>query len=276
MTSSANEIFCPKCGAVAPRASRFWGYSKPYCSACGWNAELARSAERRNLEQFPIVVLFVGLVLGTIGYFSAAYPKAFILLDVAVVAYTFFHARSRLRALESSQPDAAPSYDPPTAVTQGQAQRAETDRNRIICDRILALGKPRRTKLNMPFRAIFVVTILVVIYSLAIGPSSLLVFALILGAIGVLALRAILRDRKLLQNGDVAIAVITSQMERGRDRDSYICYQFEDPAGGLVTGDCRDGTRKFCKDMQTVVLFNPEAPSENVTLANATVTLIDL
>ena len=290
--STANEIFCPKCGAPAERADRFWGYGKPYCSACMWNAELVRAGERRNLKQFPLIVLFVGLVLGTIGYSSAAYPKSFVFLVVAVVAYILFRSWRRLRTLESAQPDATSPHNPPSRVIQTQAEQAEMTRNQIICDRIRALSKPRRTKLNTPSRVISPAIVLVAIYSLMTlarltdsktgatntftGTHSILVYGLIVSVIGAFAIRTILRHRRLLQNGDVAVALITKQAERGRFKDSYICYEFEDQAGNVVKGECKDGTRKLCEDMRTVVVYNPEAPSENVILANATVILRDI
>jgi hypothetical protein len=293
--AAANETFCPKCGAPACRADRFWGYGKPFCSACGWNADLARTIERRNLNQFPLLFSFVGLILSAIGASSAAYPKAFVSIMVATVAYTWFRSRRRLKAIENAQSDAAHRHALPSAVTQTHAREADTARNRIICDRIRALGKPRRTKLNTSSRfvcGVIVAMVLVALFALAnmvdptyskpdtanafMNSSSLLVFGLIVSAVGGVAIRAILRDRRLLQNGDAAVAVITSQMESGRDQDSYVSYEFEDAAGMVVTDDCKDSTRRLCKDMRMVVLYDPEDSNKSVTLANATVTLIDL
>jgi hypothetical protein len=43
----------------------------------------------------------------------------------------------------------------------------------------------------------------------------------------------------------------------------------------MILGKDRDDSRKLYEDMQTPVFYNPENPSENVVLANATATLID-
>jgi uncharacterized protein (DUF983 family) len=288
-----SEILCPKCGSVALGGRTTWRDSKPYCSVCGWNLERAKEKERSNLKQLPIALLTIGFVLGMMAYSSASGGGTRVLVPIfavilAIAAYTSW---KNLKTLKQSQQYVKATPD----MNLSQPPSANAVKNRIVYDRLLILNKPRRTKLktsSLVVCTIFVIIIVTVLYFLAVtvrftfpktgaantfaNVSSLLLFGLIASAITGTTVRAVFRDRRLLAHGDIAIAVITSQnMEGGKSKNSYIRYEFKDMAGRMWTGKGNDASRELYEDMQTPVFYNPERPSENVTLVNATLTFVD-
>ena len=101
--------------------------------------------------------------------------------------------------------------------------------------------------------------------------GSLLLFALIWSVIGITTIRSARRDRKLLAEGEIAIAIVTHQaLSGGRHQQSKIRYEFKDAAGRLVKGGGTDESWKLYEDMEVPVFYDPENPEKNVTLCAAT------
>jgi hypothetical protein len=68
--------------------SGFWGTSKPHCSFCGWNLQLAKEVEQASLKQLPRSLLLLAGFFAFVGFLSksgfALFP--FLFLSVFVVA----------------------------------------------------------------------------------------------------------------------------------------------------------------------------------------------
>jgi hypothetical protein len=102
-----------------------------------------------------------------------------------------------------------------------------------------------------------------------LGP--LLLFALIWSVIGITTIRSARRDRKLLAEGEIAIAIVTHQALGGeRHQQSKIRYEFKDATGRLVKGGGTDESWKLYENMEVPVFYDPENPEKNVTLCAAT------
>ena len=88
--------------------------------------------------------------------------------------------------------------------------------------------------------------------------------------------RSVFRDRKLLANGDIAIAVIVGQETiGGKSKASKIEYEFKDLAGRTYTGKSKDETRELYEDMQTLVFYDRDNPAKTSALVGATFDLLD-
>src|SRR6267143_1679979 len=102
------KLTCPKCGMEVIGGSGFWGTSKPYCSFCGWNLQLAKEIERASFRQFPQNLLLFAGFFAFVGYLSksgfAFFP--FLFLSVFVVGGAIVSWR-KLKLLEVSHPAAA-------------------------------------------------------------------------------------------------------------------------------------------------------------------------
>src|SRR5258707_3184747 len=99
------KLTCPKCGMEVIGGSGFWGTSKPYCSFCGWNLQLAKEIERESLRQFPRNLLLFARFFAFVGYLSksgfAFFP--FLFLSVFVVGRAIVSWR-KLKLLDASHP----------------------------------------------------------------------------------------------------------------------------------------------------------------------------
>src|SRR5260370_14359900 len=99
------KLTCPKCGMEVIGGSGFWGTSKPYCSFCGWNLQLAKEIERESLRQFPRNLLLFAGFFAFVGYLSksgfAFFP--FLFLSVFVVGRAIVSWR-KLKLLDASHP----------------------------------------------------------------------------------------------------------------------------------------------------------------------------
>jgi hypothetical protein len=157
-----------------------------------------------------------------------------------------------------------------------------------------ALTMPRRVRLKPVLRAFiiaFPVSWIVIAYFgylvarsqvrassplITFGDLALfLFFALIWSAIGITTIRSARKDRKLLAEGNIAMATVTRQeLSHGRHRTSQIQYEFRDVTGRRVYGDGTDESRELYEDMEVPVFYDPDVPSRNVALCAATCELI--
>jgi len=101
-------------------------------------------------------------------------------------------------------------------------------------------------------------------------------FVLIWLSITIPTIRGVFRDRRLLSNGEIGIAVVTRQSSTGgKTKTSRIEYQFKDAAGRQYSGKSTDESRELYEDMETPVFYNPENPAENIALVGATYDVVD-
>src|SRR5882762_668430 len=218
----------PKCGMEVIGGSGFWGTSKPYCSFCGWNLQLAKEIERESLRQFPRNLLLFAGFFAFVGYLSksgfAVFP--FLFLSVFVVGGAIVSWR-KLRLLEASHPTAVYTNALPSVMTvKDGIKQVRVNPHHELWN----LTKPRRVQLKPVARIItvaFPISWIFIAYfgyqiarnQIAVaGPlvtfgdlALFLYFAFIWSIIGLTTMRSARRNRKLLAEGDVAMAIVTHQ-----------------------------------------------------------------
>jgi hypothetical protein len=291
-------IKCPQCGAQTTNRKASWGPDKPCCPVCGWNLERAKEDERQELRRAPVVLLCCALVLGVVGYRFATATNGTSLVLFIVVAIAVGMAlasRIKLKAMGASQSSTAFS-DTSRPASPIESLTAKESSIRLVYESVLTLSKPRRTSLKAS-TVVKLVVFLCIIYlawqffGLAqhatfskpktIGTIAYLVFVVVLAASwatkGVAMVRSVFRDRNLLANGEVAIAIVVRQQTDtgGRYKTSAIEYQFEDQSDRRYMGKCDDNSLELYEDMQTLVFYNRDNPAENVALVGATSELVD-
>jgi len=286
------KLICPKCGMEAIGGSGFWGTSKPYCSFCGWNVSLAKEVERKALKQLPWSFLLILAFFALIGYLSKSgftlFP--FLFLSIFVVCSAIASWR-KLRLLEASHPTAVYANALPSVMAAKESiKQARANPHQYLW----SLAKPRRVRFKPMARVIavaFPISWIFIVYfgylmvrdqigvsgRLAIlrDLSPFLLFVLIWLVIGITTIRSAWRDRKLLAEGDLAIAVVTHQKTtRGKHSRSEIKYEFRDSSGRVVQGKGTDESWGLYEDMEAPVFYSPTNPSENVALCAATCELM--
>jgi hypothetical protein len=81
----------------------------------------------------------------------------------------------------------------------------------------------------------------------------------------------VIRDRILLKNGELAVAVVTQQELFGRHKSSSrIRYRFTSSSGEIFQGAGTDYSRRVRVDTTVPVFYKPENPKMNVALCAAT------
>jgi hypothetical protein len=268
--------------------SGFWGRSKPYCSFCGWNLEAAKEMERASLKQLPRGLLLLAFFFAFVGYLDksgfALFP--FLFLSTFVVVGTIAAWR-KLKLLETSHPAAAYTN------SLMRVSAAEQNINQVSTKTyqyLRTLSKPRRVRLKQVPRVItiaFPISWIFIAYfgyqivrdQIAVsGPIAtlgelwfLLLFAFIWSVIGISTIRSVQRDRKLLTEGELAMAIVTHQeLSGGKNRQSKIRYEFKDAAGRPVFGEGTDESWELYEDMELSVFYDSEDPGKNVALCAAT------
>lgn len=134
--------------------SGFWGTSKPYCSFCGWNLQLAKETERKSLKQLPWALLLLVSFFAFVGYLSKSgftlFP--FLFLSVFLVGGAIASWR-KLRLLDASHPTAAYANALPSVMTaQESIKQAHANPHQYLW----TLTKPRRVRLKPVARVIAV------------------------------------------------------------------------------------------------------------------------
>jgi hypothetical protein len=194
----------------------------------------------------------------------------FIFLSTLVVGYAFVSWR-KLRLLEC--------FPSPVAYTSA-ASRVLADHQTLY---LQSLQKPRRVRLKPVPRIISIAfpltAVLIAIFGYAAVRRSnrlrdlvpFLLFAFIFAVIGLMTVKTARRDRRLLREGEFAIATVTGQQLAGggKNRRSAIQYQYKTAAGLSVEGKATDDTWSLYEDMEIVVFYDPAHPSESVPLVCA-------
>ena len=104
----------------------------------------------------------------------------------------------------------------------------------------------------------------------------LAMFVLIWSILTATMFRAIVRDRSLLSDGEIAI----ERLHRSRSQAARIA-KAKSPTNSKTqpavpfSGKCTDRTRKLFEEMPVPVFYDPANPSKNVALAGATYDLIE-
>ena len=281
-------IFCPKCGMEPIGGSGFWGTSKPYCSFCGWNLELARDIERASLKQLPWGFALFASFCALAGYLSKSgfllFP--FLLASVFLVASAIASWR-KLKLLEASHPTTA--YATPLPSVTAPEAKAQANRGAAF-EHLRFLTTPRQVRFKPVPRVISIAFPISVVAGLYWAfllaragitmSSDLLVLlggAIVWSAIAITSIRRAIRDRKLLAEGNLAIAVITRQyLTGGKHQRNQIEYEFKDAAGRTYLRSVTDDSRTLYEEMETPVFYSPTNPEVNVPLATASCELKDV
>ncbi len=222
-----------------------------------------------------------------VGYLSksgfALFP--FLFLSVFLVGGAIASWR-KLRLLEASHPTAVYANALPSVMAAKESiKQARANPHQYLW----SLAKPRRIRVKPVARVItiaFPISWIFIIYFgfllvrdeiAASSPTAalrdlgpLLLFALIWSVIGITTIRSNRRDRKLLAEGDLAIAIVTHQeLSGGKNRQSKIRYEFRDATGRLVEGEGIDESWEVYEDMEILVFYDPEDPGRNVAICAA-------
>jgi hypothetical protein len=267
--------------------SGFWGSSKPYCSFCGWNLQAAKELEKAFLRELPKTLLLFAAFFGVIGYLFrsgfALVPLLF--LSVFIVASAIVSWR-KLEQLETSHPAALYTGSLTSSMAANESmRRVRTNANQYLW----GLSKPRRVRLKPVPLVISIAFPLSWIFIAFFGYQTvrdqlaasrplttlsnlgaLLFFALIWSVIGITTIRGARKDRDLLAEGNLALAIVTRQEVVGRKhRQSKIRYEFRDAAGQQVEGEGTDDSWQLYEDMEVPVFYDSENPKRNVALPAA-------
>jgi hypothetical protein len=233
-----------------------------------------KEIELANLRSLPWGILLLGAFFGSIAYFSKEKFALFLFLLVivggSVVAIISW---KNLRKLNELRPVSA-------LATPLSLEAAEEHRY------LWTIPRPRQVRLRSTPRVIWIALplswILIIYFASqeirtrdgAPVDYSGLFLLLFVGAIwsfvGIGEIRSAVRDRRLLTDGDIAIATVTDQQFVGRkQRRSEIHYRFKDGAGLGRYGNATDGSHSLYEDMTTPVFYNPADPNESVPLVTA-------
>jgi hypothetical protein len=282
------KIFCPKCGMEAIGGSGFWGTSKPYCSFCGWNLQLARVIERASLKQLPWGFVLFASFCAFAGYSSKSgfllFP--FLLASVFLVASAIASWR-KLKLLEASYP--ATAYATPLPSVRAAETRAQADRGAAF-EHLRFLTTPRQVRFKPVPRVIsiaFPISVVAGVYwafllartgiTLSSDLLVLLGAAIVWSAIAITSISRAIRDRKLLAEGNLAISVVTRQyLTGGKHQRSEIEYEFKDAAGRTHLRNATDDSRTLYEEMETPVFYSPTNPEVSVPLPTASCELKDV
>jgi predicted RNA-binding Zn-ribbon protein involved in translation (DUF1610 family) len=283
-----SKILCPKCGAEAVGGNRSWTDTKPYCPVCGWNLERVKASQQKNLKLAGTYLVVVAIAFAAVALFArhlaanAAFGVGAFSLFLLIAGVLSWR---RLKTLESVHTNAALQVQ--TTSTHFPSKPARSADPSF--DQLLLTRRPRPLKMKST-GYVFLTALVMALLGLAVpvvlfmrkgsfnlnsngGVPNLLsfgVFGLILLIALIAIMRSVIRDRRLLSEGEIAIATVTSQsFTGGENKGSKIKYEFKDVAGKIYAGSATDQTRTLFEEMQTPVFYNPMKPAENVPLVAA-------
>lgn len=284
-------IQCPRCDREATGGRGVWSESKPHCSSCGWNLERVKASQQENLKFALVFFILIAVAVSAASLFSrhisltaALGVGAFSLFLLLAAALSW----KRLKTLQSVRANAT------MQVAAINSFATPTHRPGPSFDRMLLTPRPRPLKMKST-GYVFLTSLVMALVGLAAplawfvrnGRSrpqasndvsnlvSFAVFGLILLISFSLVLRSMLRDRRLLAEGEIAIATVTAQSFNGKGKGSKIKYEFKDVAGRGYAGSATDQTQTLYEEMETPVFYNPMNPAENVALVSAMYKLVD-
>ena len=81
--------------------------------------------------------------------------------------------------------------------------------------------------------------------------------------------RVLLRQKKLLTNGEIAIATVTQRIHDMRMRAYYVKYRFSLHKGELAEGKCLDATELLREGSTMLVYYDPDDLDSKVAQCEA-------
>jgi hypothetical protein len=281
-----SKVLCPKCGAEAVGGNRSWTDMKPHCPVCGWNLDRVKASQQKNLKFAGIYLVVIAIACAAVSLFAhhLAAPAAF-----GLGAFSLFSliagalSWKRLKTLQSLHASAT------MQVASTNSFSTPTHQPDPSFDRMRMTPRPRPLKLKST-GYVFLTALVMALLGLAVpialalrkGPSSpqgfkdipnliaFGVFGLILLIALIAIMRSVIRDRRLLSDGEIAIATVTEQtFTGGESKGSKINYEFKDVAGKTYSGSATDRTQTLYEEMQTPVFYDPLNPAQNVPLVAA-------
>jgi hypothetical protein len=226
-------------------------------------------------------LLVLAVLFGFDAYFTKdefeLVPFGLFLILIGIIATASW---KQLRRLDAANPTTTTSASE-TSASERVKQVRET-----AYQHMRALPKPRQVRLKAVPRVIYIAFplswILITYFGFKIfrnglAPSSLLPdlapLLIILGvwwALSIIIMRRARKDRRLLEEGDFAIATVTHQeLTGGRHPRSRITYDFKDTGGVEVHCETTDNSRMLYEEMETPVFYDPANPAKNVPLVCA-------
>jgi hypothetical protein len=243
--------------------------------------DLAIERTRSVLKGWPIMFALFAVVFGCIAYTSRDRLALIPLLCMAVVVAAFgISGWTHLRKLEAAT---RVLRSVPRQHSEAAASKQLTEQITRVRDHLSTISKPRRVHLKAVPKLVsivFPVSIVTALY-LAIeyfryeprvfaSPLDVgvpLFIASIWSAIAIQILRNARRDRRLLAEGDSAVATITAQwVDGGRHPRSKINFRFRDMSGRSIHGESDDDSRSLFEEMEIVVFYDPTNPENCVPL----------
>jgi hypothetical protein len=273
-------IHCPECGTRAAGANAFWGYEKPYCSLCGWNIPAAIETQRALLQQFRLALYIATGFFALLAFFTRDSTTLIVFLFLlAILLAVNLLTSTKIKTLTRLQQATGLA----AASVNDAKEKARLARNTKL-EHVRSLPRPRRVRLKIVPRVIavlFPVSFLFILYfgfqllashSQAAGAfpddGSLLVLGFMLAiwsGICLWILARARRDRRLLQDGEIALATITSQWMEGQRHPAHkVAYTFSDASGQQIESQTTDSSRSLYERMETWVLYDPLNPQKHI------------
>jgi hypothetical protein len=273
-------IACPQCHSPAAMAG-----GKAYCTSCHWNLDIATAATLkmyRRLRWMGLLWLAI-IVLFSFGEDNIIVKIVPPVILFALFAYGWRKLRSDLRRLEAIRAGVAvPPPNPAAAEAEQSAAVMQSEIAEREAHVLFSLPPPRvvrmRKRGKIGFAVVFLVFgglaifILVLLRTVGKGDSAtpvipgftatmsaLVAFSLLLP---ILIFRSTLKQKKLMINGQFALARITGQWTMRNSNG--ITYTFTDAAGRVFNCRGNDPSRVFFEGMTVPVFYNPENPKKQV------------
>jgi hypothetical protein len=278
---------CPLCHG----ATRFAG-NKPYCPNCGWNRNAALADARSGLHFIPIGIFMMGgFVFFMIHFWHFRNPyqiAIFIVFPAVGLLINYFVSRRSLarlqvlpatanRAASAPRDSFAPSPAAPAnsggAIVEPSAQ----------LQALLRTSRPREIRMAIRGRVSLSLALLGVLgfaaifglhlYTIWVRKNSFAGFTpgdWVIAAIVALLLflpftmwRSQVRECDLLENGEVALAMVVRQW-RGDKGSSSVEYEFKDFQGATHKGIGFDYTQKLFAGMPVAVFYDRDNPERQI------------
>jgi len=258
---------------------------KAYCPSCHWNLDVANAATLkmyRRLGWMGLLWLAI-LVLFSLGEDNIIVKIVPPIILFALFAYGWRKLRSDLRRLKAIRAGVAV---PPPNVAAAEAQQSAAVMQSEIAEReahvLFSLPPPRAVRMRkrgkIGFAVVFImfgglaIFILVLLRTVGKGDNAppvvpgftgtmlaLVAFSLLLP---ILIFRSTLKQKKLMINGQFALARITGQW--AMRNSNGISYTFTDASGRVFNCRGNDPSRAFFEGMTVPVFYNPENPKKQV------------
>ncbi|MGB0035397.1 MAG: hypothetical protein WBP79_07990 [Candidatus Acidiferrales bacterium] len=274
---------CPVCHARASLVG-----NKPYCPACGWNRDIAIANLRGTLKMAPVgfavFAAFAFFVTHRAGHFGTAPLALFLGFPAAMMALNYVLLLRRLKKLQElpsamvKAPATEPGWPGSNPVQPSAAVLEPSDRDKAL----LRTSRPRELRMASRGKfAIAVVSLVVVGFLFSIGAHlhvtwvrtqsfanfhgpewGLTGFCAFLALIPFAMWRSQVREKDLLENGEIALGRVTRQWG-GKDSNN-VEYEFKDYQGQTHKALSFDYTKKLFEGMAVAVFYDRDNPKRQI------------